>query len=78
MNAISNPYIARASPKMIVINNLLPNSGFSEVTEASAGAQTFIEYMAAPEHTIIQRAAAIIAINVGSIIILSLFLEFVI
>ncbi|MHA2036899.1 MAG: hypothetical protein ACW98X_10720 [Promethearchaeota archaeon] len=47
---------------------MLPNSGFSAVTEASAGAQVFIEYMAAPAHIIIQTAAAIIAINFGSII----------
>jgi hypothetical protein len=52
---------------MIVINNLLPNSGFSEVTEASAGAQAFIEIKAAPEHTTMHNAAAITAINVGSI-----------
>jgi hypothetical protein len=68
MNAISNPYMARASPKMIAINNLLPNSGFSEVTEASAGPQVFILNRAAPEHIIIQSAAAKTAINVGSII----------
>jgi len=78
MNAISNPYIARASPKIIVINNLLPNSGFSAVTEASAGAQVFIEYTAAPEHTIIHRAAAITTIVFGSIILSSLFFYYVI
>jgi hypothetical protein len=68
INAISNPYMARASPKMIAITNLLPNSGFSEVTEASAGAQVFILNRAAPEHKIILRAAAIMANIVGSII----------
>jgi hypothetical protein len=31
--------MANASPNMMAINNLLPNSGFSEVTEANAGAQ---------------------------------------
>ncbi|MHA1561903.1 MAG: hypothetical protein ACTSPA_07225 [Promethearchaeota archaeon] len=56
---------------------MFPNSGFSAVTEAKAGAQVFIAIKAATAHPIIHRVAAITVNIVGSIILSSLFFDFV-
>lgn len=59
--------MASASPSTIVINNLLPYSGFSEVTDASAGAQLIIAYVALAAETRVETATPIVASRLGSI-----------
>ena len=64
--------MANASPKTMAINNLLPNSGFSDVTEANDGAQFAIAQPALTADAMIEIAAPIDAIALGSMTILIL------